>query len=158
MIISANGAVTSSNFVNQARLSFNTPYDALGQHIIGSACTTPGDASLCGTLSVAPSFSIVTPATVGTGYINYLLLETFIHVSTTSPGGTASASGFIDPTVIIDPSFEFASQYHIEFSQGITNGAAAATPLPAALPLFASGLGALGLLGWRRKRKVLAVA
>jgi hypothetical protein len=27
------------------------------------------------------------------------------------------------------------------------------TPIPAALPLFASGLGALGLLGWRRKRK-----
>jgi hypothetical protein len=31
-----------------------------------------------------------------------------------------------------------------------------ATPLPAALPLFASGLGALGLLGWRRKRKAAA--
>ena len=31
-----------------------------------------------------------------------------------------------------------------------------ATPLPAALPLFASGLGALGLLGWRRKRKSAA--
>jgi len=29
----------------------------------------------------------------------------------------------------------------------------AETPLPGALPLFASGLGALGLLGWRRKRK-----
>jgi hypothetical protein len=28
-----------------------------------------------------------------------------------------------------------------------------ATPIPAALPLFATGLGALGLLGWRRKRK-----
>jgi hypothetical protein len=28
-----------------------------------------------------------------------------------------------------------------------------ATPLPAALPLFATGLGALGLLGWRKKRK-----
>ena len=28
-----------------------------------------------------------------------------------------------------------------------------AVPLPAALPLFATGLGALGLLGWRRKRK-----
>jgi hypothetical protein len=28
-------------------------------------------------------------------------------------------------------------------------------PLPAALPLFATGLGALGLLGWRRKRKVI---
>jgi hypothetical protein len=30
------------------------------------------------------------------------------------------------------------------------------TPLPAALPLFATGLGALGLLGWRRKRKAAA--
>ena len=33
-----------------------------------------------------------------------------------------------------------------------------ATPLPGALPLFAGGLGALGLLGWRRKRKAAAVA
>ena len=31
------------------------------------------------------------------------------------------------------------------------------TPLPTALPLFATGLGALGLLGWRRKRKVADV-
>ena len=30
------------------------------------------------------------------------------------------------------------------------------TPLPGALPLFATGLGALGLLGWRRKRKQAA--
>ena len=34
----------------------------------------------------------------------------------------------------------------------------ATTPLPATLPLFASGLGALGLLGWRRKRKAQAAA
>jgi hypothetical protein len=33
---------------------------------------------------------------------------------------------------------------------------AAETPVPAALPLFATGLGALGLLGWRRKRKQAA--
>jgi hypothetical protein len=33
-----------------------------------------------------------------------------------------------------------------------------ATPLPAALPLFAGGLGAMGLFGWRRKRKTRAVA
>jgi hypothetical protein len=35
---------------------------------------------------------------------------------------------------------------------------AAAVPLPAALPLFATGLGALGLLGWRKKRKNAALA
>ena len=34
----------------------------------------------------------------------------------------------------------------------------ASTPLPAGLPLFASGLGVLGLLGWRRKRKNAAYA
>jgi hypothetical protein len=35
----------------------------------------------------------------------------------------------------------------------IADVALEATPLPAALPLFASGLGALGFFGWRRKRK-----
>jgi hypothetical protein len=32
------------------------------------------------------------------------------------------------------------------------------TPVPAALLLFGTSLGALGLLGWRRKRKAPAVA
>jgi hypothetical protein len=32
------------------------------------------------------------------------------------------------------------------------------TPLPAALPLFATGIGGLGLLGRRRKRKAQAIA
>jgi hypothetical protein len=35
----------------------------------------------------------------------------------------------------------------------ITDPPITTTPLPGALPLFATGLGALGLLGWRRKRK-----
>lgn len=33
-----------------------------------------------------------------------------------------------------------------------------ATPLPAALPLFASGGAVLSFLGWRRKRKAIAAA
>ena len=32
------------------------------------------------------------------------------------------------------------------------------TPIPAALPLFGTGLGVLGLLGWRRKRKAALAA
>ena len=35
---------------------------------------------------------------------------------------------------------------------------APAVPLPAALPLFATGLGMMGLLGWRRKRKAKVAA
>jgi hypothetical protein len=37
--------------------------------------------------------------------------------------------------------------------QSFTIEIEATTPVPAALPLFATGIGALGLLGWRRKRK-----
>jgi hypothetical protein len=44
------------------------------------------------------------------------------------------------------------------FSNISAFGDPAATPLPAALPLFAGALGgAMGLLGWRRKRKAQAV-
>jgi len=34
--------------------------------------------------------------------------------------------------------------------------AVAATPIPAALPLFASGLGGLGFMGWRRRQRATA--
>jgi hypothetical protein len=43
------------------------------------------------------------------------------------------------------PSFEIATERVVT-----------TTPLPAALPLFAGGLSAMGLLGWRRKRKAQA--
>jgi hypothetical protein len=42
--------------------------------------------------------------------------------------------------------------------QSFTIEIEATTPLPTALPLFATGLGALGLLGWRRKKKAAALA
>jgi len=47
------------------------------------------------------------------------------------------------------------------FSFGTTAGVnvtGVVSPLPAALPLFATGLGAVGLLGWRRKRKAPGVS
>ena len=50
------------------------------------------------------------------------------------------------------------SYYDVMGSPVITFNDTAPTPLPAALPLFATGLGALGLLGWRRKRKTQAAA
>jgi hypothetical protein len=55
----------------------------------------------------------------------------------------------------------FGSNIFCDLNKGVCGGdvtvaanfTAAATPLPAALPLFAVGLGGLGLLGRRRKRK-----
>ena len=55
--------------------------------------------------------------------------------------------------------FSNGSIYLDEFCSGGTSCVdfptftASITPLPAALPLFATGIGAMGLLGWRRKRK-----
>jgi len=46
-----------------------------------------------------------------------------------------------------------------EFSfLAIDNASLTTTPLPATLPMFASGLGVLGLLRWRKKRKSLVAA
>jgi hypothetical protein len=52
----------------------------------------------------------------------------------------------------VDPSFIAPAGYTILTSAGIGNGAVATTPIPAALPLFASALGGLGLFGWRRRK------
>ncbi len=63
-------------------------------------------------------------------------------------------------------------RYRMEFNGEILNDAvnfgtsrllsasvsASPVPVPAALPLLASGLGALGFIGWRRKRKAAAAA
>ena len=43
-------------------------------------------------------------------------------------------------------------------ASGTITASPATVPLPSTLPLFATGLGALGLLGWRRKRKAQAAA
>jgi len=42
------------------------------------------------------------------------------------------------------------------FFADASNGTLSTVPLPAALPLFATGLVGLGLLGWRRKKKAIA--
>lgn len=47
---------------------------------------------------------------------------------------------------------------HTSFIDAVSLDLVDATPLPAALPLFATGLGALGLLGWRRKGRTQAAA
>ena len=68
-------------------------------------------------------------------------------------GGTETFSGSIDPTFLIAPGVANADAYSIIFSDGIGNDASvSAAPSPAALPLFATGLGMMGLLGWRRNR------
>lgn len=46
-----------------------------------------------------------------------------------------------------------SSVLNLSFRIDTVSANGAVVPLPAALPLFAAGLGIVGLLGWRRKRK-----
>jgi hypothetical protein len=77
--------------------------------------------------------------------------------------GDSPVAGFDPSTFVpVDTDYEFT----YEFTKTLLRGPYAgdeldildnfqffqATPIPAALPLFATGLGGLGLLGWRRKR------
>jgi hypothetical protein len=56
--------------------------------------------------------------------------------------------GFEDLSIIQGGNFDYLDDTFV-----VTNVATNVTPLPAALPLFATGVGGLVLLAWRRKRK-----
>jgi hypothetical protein len=77
------------------------------------------------------------------------------------PGYASSGSGseiFVS-SATPNPTVGQTYGFDVGYNAGVSiNGTIGTTPLPAALPLFATGLGALGLLGWRRKRKAQAVA
>ena len=75
----------------------------------------------------------------------------------------ASAEVFFSNNLINITLLAGLNNIQLSFNEMISGGdgfsfdyaAIVPTPLPGALPLFASGLGALGLLGWRRKQKAI---
>ena len=83
-------------------------------------------------------------------------------VSAVFDDGTLLSIGFYDN--FSNDQFTITSDldytYHVYYPQFTASGtiALATTPLPAALPLFAGGVGVMGLAGWRKKRKSSAIA
>jgi hypothetical protein len=118
-------------------------YDSLSQAIT----TTPGH-------SYTISFNVNFDDTTNQGFIvdfgtsellNLLNTGTSkLYTFDVDASGSSTALDFLGYNV---PSNTFLSNVSVTPDE-------VATPVPAALPLFATGLGALGLLGWRRKRKV----
>jgi hypothetical protein len=102
----------------------------------------------------------------GTSY----MFDTNLNANTLFNFGPGGVDRFevlgIDPSLLLDPTSTSAFVAQLTFvGDGSFTGTmtpittdASATPLPATLPLFASGFGVLGLFGWRRKRKAAAVA
>ena len=54
---------------------------------------------------------------------------------------------------LADPDTDQITQY---WGSYLVKDTAAVVPLPAALPLFAAGLSAMGFLGWRRRKVAVA--
>ena len=71
-------------------------------------------------------------------------------------GGTDTVSSGCLFTTAGAPNFDCGLFFRTFGFSGTVQAAVSASPVPAALPLFASGLGALGMLGWRKKRKQTA--
>jgi hypothetical protein len=83
-----------------------------------------------------------------------------IYFDFTGPGLTSPTSVVTSASPNAQLQLSGADLTATGLNEGVNNDvsgtqliAATATPLPAPLPLFATGLGGLGLLGWRRKRK-----
>jgi hypothetical protein len=146
--------------------SFTVP-GASGYTVMGTLTvdTVAGDAT-----SV-----VVTNNTAGFGTGQYLPTGFLFTNSFTVSGGTITAYSFqvdggfnVSPAVTCCTLTMFSSPVGAGLSDlptttGTVAGVSVAftppvssVPLPATLPLFASGLGALGLLGWRRKKKAIA--
>jgi len=79
------------------------------------------------------------------GFASELLVGIFSPGDPCFSGGVCHAGGLIVAYSTATP----VGQWDVTIS---------ATPLPGALPLFTVGLGALGLFGWRRKKKTAALA
>jgi hypothetical protein len=129
--------------------AFFGPVGSLGG-ISQNLATTPGtqyrvDLFLLPDGGAPSAFSVTFGGTTLTSLTNLPVSSSFTEFTflvTATLANTVLGINFRD-----DPGFMFLDDVSVK-----------EVPLPAAFPLFATGLGALGLLGWRRKRRNNATA
>ena len=146
-----------------------------------SISASTGAATLLGATGLSPSATVEGMSTGSSAL--YVTVDSSLYTLSLVTGAATlvgtSASGLFGPTVVEGGTIYAGAAnpsaiYTLSATDGsgtfLTNVSGAntnfwglapdnvsAAPLPAALPLFATGLGAMGLLGWWRKRKAQAV-
>ena len=125
--------------------SFSDPMQ-VGLHFVNYPNSDPGDYAFFGYQSPPPD---------GTDLLHLTFPDLTLLSNTNSFSGLASGW-----TILAFTNVPTTGPHTVTFTDfsALNLSFVSTTPLPAALPLFATGLGALGLLGWRRKRKAAAVA
>jgi len=132
-------APTGWTYLNTFGASFGGSVQSGTGSIVGT------NAYIDGAVQAYDSITQLIPTTVGSLYtITFSLtddggLSTFSQIST---NGNTTDTGGNGADLLV-----YAG----------TSEPTAATPLPAALPLYATGVGVMALFGWRRKRKASAV-
>jgi hypothetical protein len=139
------GPQTTLNFMNVLFMPAapDGTLDTAHARVLGSACLE----AFCGSLNPGPMFKLGQALSLTTNQLYAIILAGNFGISA---GQTETMT--IDPMFTFDSDFFAANGLQLVLSPNVGNGGLAATPLPAAFPLFATALGAFGLLG-RRKRK-----
>src|SRR5262249_14255337 len=119
-------------------LSFSSPNSSMDTQTFALTITQPTNPPGDNVFNI----SNATLANLGPFSLNGITVSDIHFVLASGDNGTYNGSTWTNP------------ENNRSVLQIVGDFSATATPLPAALPLFAGGLGALGLLGWRRKRAV----
>lgn len=116
---------------------------------VSGNCNTIGPTTVPCTYTAIPNTNFTWTSTNGVvGFKNPTVDETALLASILGLGCSDAICGDL---ISLDEALSLTG-LTLESFEALGNS----TPLPAALPLFVTGLGALGLLGWRRKRKAAA--
>jgi hypothetical protein len=167
------GYALTSDVATAAGQSFAAQLAADPEALTGKAsiCINPGTGGVsttCPQQQAIPAFVLNAISKSADGNILGLNAGVGTAISP-DPARTAfdAMAGFNPSFVMVDPSYSFEYGFMTTLTSGPYAGDQIslldnfefyqATPIPAALPLFASGLAGLGLFSARRKRKAQAV-
>lgn len=144
LVIGGHTEVINSNFYGVAT-NYNDGSTAYGNHYMQNMFNDGTTEVANWIQAIAYDSSLTVPLDLDTSYVIAAAML-----------GSSGDFRFRHYDIGTDLHTTFASGHLVATSLTITS--LEAVPLPAALPMLVAGLGAMGFMGWRRRRKPVAVA